>query len=68
MVGPRHLARHGHLPPTDQPHSGHVLVGVRHGHVMTNAVRSPVRSVRLETLEIQATSPDTSEAVPTRGI
>jgi hypothetical protein len=27
MVGPRHLARHGDLAPTDQPHSGSGLVG-----------------------------------------
>jgi hypothetical protein len=27
MVGPRHLARRGHLAATDQPHSGHDLVG-----------------------------------------
>jgi hypothetical protein len=27
MVGQRHLARHGHLAPADQPPSGHGLVG-----------------------------------------
>jgi hypothetical protein len=27
MVGPRHLARHGHLAPTDQPPIGNRMVG-----------------------------------------
>jgi hypothetical protein len=27
VVGPRHLARHGYLTPTDQPHIGNGLVG-----------------------------------------
>ncbi len=38
-VRPRHLARHGKMPAADQPHIGHGLVGVRHGRMVTTAVR-----------------------------
>ena len=27
VVGPRHLARHGYMAPTDQPHIGNGMVG-----------------------------------------
>jgi hypothetical protein len=43
MVRQRHLARHGHVPPTDQSRIRDGLVGARHGRVVTTAVRSPVR-------------------------
>jgi hypothetical protein len=43
MVGQRDLARHRHVPPTDQPCIRDGLVGARNGRVVTNAVRSPVR-------------------------
>jgi hypothetical protein len=44
MVRQRHLARHRHLAPTDQPHIRNGLMqGARRGRMMTNAVRPPVR-------------------------
>jgi hypothetical protein len=43
VVGQRHLARHRHVAPTDQPHIRARVVGGRNGRVVTNAVRAPVR-------------------------
>jgi hypothetical protein len=43
MVGQRDLARHRHVPLTDQSRSRDGLVGARNGRVVTNAVRAPVR-------------------------
>jgi hypothetical protein len=43
MVRQRHLARHWHLSPANQPHSREGMVGERHGRVVTTAGRSPVR-------------------------
>jgi hypothetical protein len=42
MVSRQDLARHRHVPPAD-PASEMVWWGARHGRVVTNAVRSPVR-------------------------
>jgi hypothetical protein len=39
VVRQRHLTRRGDVPAADQPHIGHGLVGVRHGRVVTIAVR-----------------------------
>jgi hypothetical protein len=44
MVGQRHVTRHRHVAPADQPRiRDGVVRGARHGRVVTNAVRSPVR-------------------------
>ncbi len=56
MVGQRHLARHRHLAAADQPHSRDRLVGARHGRVVTNAVRPPVRPATLWMRVVSRTS------------
>ena len=43
MVGQRHVTRHRHVAPADQPASAMVWWRARHGRGVTNAVRSPVR-------------------------
>ena len=43
VVGQRHVARHRHVTPTDQPDVREGMLGGRHGRVVTTAVRSPVR-------------------------
>jgi hypothetical protein len=43
MVRQRHLTRQRQRPAPDQPYIRDRLVGARHGRVVTNAVRSPVR-------------------------
>jgi hypothetical protein len=43
VMGQRHLARHRHVAPADQPHIGDGVMGARHGRVVTSVVRSPVR-------------------------
>jgi hypothetical protein len=43
MVGQRHVTRHRHVAPPISPASEMVWWGARHGRVVTNAVRSPVR-------------------------
>ena len=47
MVSQRHVARHRHVAPTDQPASEMVWWGARHGRVVTHAVRAPVRPATL---------------------
>jgi hypothetical protein len=43
VVGQRHVARHRHGAPADQPDIRDGVMGARHGRVVTKAVRSPVR-------------------------
>ena len=43
VVRERHLTRHRPVPPPIRPASETVWWGARHGRVVTNAVRSPVR-------------------------
>ena len=43
VVGQRHVARHRHVTPTDQPDVREGMLGGRHGRVVTTAVRPPVR-------------------------
>jgi hypothetical protein len=43
VMGPRHLARHRHVAPTDPPHVRNGVMGARKGRVVTNVVRSSVR-------------------------
>jgi hypothetical protein len=43
VVGQRHFTRHRHVAPADQPRVRDGVGGARHGRVVTDAVRSPVR-------------------------
>jgi hypothetical protein len=43
IVGPRPLARQGHLAAADQPYVGDGLVGARNGRGVATVVRRPVR-------------------------
>jgi hypothetical protein len=47
VVRQRHLARHRHVAPTDQPDIGDGVMGARNGRVVTRAVRSPERPATL---------------------
>jgi hypothetical protein len=43
VVRQRHVPRPRHVAPADQPDIRDGVLGARHGRVVTNAVRSPVR-------------------------
>jgi hypothetical protein len=47
MVGQRHLTRHRHVAPADQPRIREGVGGARHGRVVTRTVLTPVRRVTL---------------------
>jgi hypothetical protein len=47
VVGQRHLARHRHVVPADQPRIGDGVMGARNGQLVTNAVQSHVRPATL---------------------
>jgi hypothetical protein len=47
IVGQRHLARHRHVAPANQPRIREGVVGVRHGRGGTKTMRSPGRLVSI---------------------
>jgi hypothetical protein len=56
MVGKRHVAQHRHVAAADQPCIQDGMMGVRHGWVVTNAVRAPVRPATRWTLVVSMAS------------